>query len=1342
MKKQTRKWTAALLAVGCASICMGAGVVAHNYSATGVTAEADVTYTTHEIGALNLHVNSSVGAAKDLNNTLYLKRADGGAFPILSWDYSFAAENENAFKINGQPAALNAMKSTGDGMYFSFAALKAGDVITVSGTYVCESQATKYVITESSFKWNGSGWSEYVYINYTEFNVGSLQYDHGNAKQVYFKPVDSDITLPVNNWDDAFSYGSGNGITVNGTMISFVNSVKSPEGCFFADLGANAKVGDVLKIGGTLNCEKQAIAYVIEDCEFIWDGATWVKQGVESPEDPDSSEDIESSEETPIEYTIYNVGAIRAESDSNASNVYITPADGDGNSLGAGDWGNVYTFEAGSGDGLKLNDTVLTTKDIKQPGSFFIALGVTAVAGDILTIDGAYYNDTTAKKIIFENSQLQFDGSAWVTYGVEEEPEDPDSSEDIGSSEETPIEYTIYNVGAIRAESDSNASNVYITPADGDGNSLGAGDWGNVYTFEAGSGDGLKLNDTVLTTKDIKQPGSFFIALGVTAVAGDILTIDGAYYNDTTAKKIIFENSQLQFDGSAWVTYGVEEEPEDPDSSEDIGSSEETPIEYTTYTVNKLGGANNCSDTVVFAYVVDGDALMVDSWDYAFSLESGNGILLNGEPLVAWELKQPGADLYIGLAPAAVEGDILTIDGTFYNEQAAAKIVFNNCELKFNGTTWVMNVAPDAPIEYTTYEIGVLEISAPSYNGTVSTKSDNLYLRKQDGSPFPVQNWDYLFMFEEDAIFKVNGEDGILFEMKSTEHGLFLAFIPVNEGDEVTISGTFYNAALAVKYVIEESTLVWNGSIWQTYEEFHKEPVEYVEYELGEMIVDAGSSTDMGLYITRADAGELPVHNWDYRFIFVEDSGCGILYNGEFWATEDVKSPGNNMYIHLADLSLKAGDVITIGGSFCNENTGAIYVIKESSFIYDGTAWFNKIDIIKTESKAAVEEYKNNFVEENYYEAEWNSFDTIIADAKLAIDVAETEADVAAIVDAAKAAMDEVVTKEESDAIFDELKVSAQTDLDNYKSESDYRAADWAEIVAIIAAAKTEINAATSVTAINTAVNNAKTQIDAIKTAAEKDADEAAVAAAKAELADYKKESDYKAEQWTEIQAILTKANTEIDGAIGDESEIAEIVADAKAKMDAVKTATEKDADDAVVAAAKAELAADKSESDYKAEQWAEIQAILAKAGTDLDKASGNESAIAEIVATTKTALDKVMTADVAEAAALAAAKEAGKEEALSYYASINLDLYSDEAAAEISGYVAAAIAAIESATNADEINAAVAQLKTNVGGVEKIAGGDEEKKSSGCGSVVGGLAASAVLTAAAVAMLFKKKED
>ncbi|MBQ5930075.1 MAG: hypothetical protein IIX02_04710, partial [Clostridia bacterium] len=805
MKKQTRKWATALLAVSCASICIGAGVAAHTYSATDVTAEAENPYNLHEIGALTVHVNSSIGAAHTLNDQLYLKRADGQALPILSWDYAFAAENENCFKVNGKPAALEVMKSTPDGMYFKFSALNPGDVVTISGTYVCDSQATSYAITESSFKWGGSGWSDYVYIEYEEFNVGSLDYSHGNAKQVYFKPTNSEIVLPINNWSDAFSYGSGNGITVDGEMISMVNSVKSPEGVFFADLGKNASVGSVLKIGGTLNCDKQQIAYIIEDCEFIWNGETWVKQGVEIPDAPessDSSENIESSE-TPIEYTTYNVNVLDGANNCSATAVYAWVVEGD--ALNINSWDHAFTFEEGSGAGMLLNGVALAGWDMKQPGAdLYIGLGTTADTGAVLTIDGAFYNEAKAAKIVFNNCQLQFNGTTWVTYGETPEiPDDSESSEDIESSE-TPIEYETYTINAIKAESTSSATAVYLIPADGDGRTLGAGDWDNIYTLEAGSGEGLKLNGVALTTTDIKQPGSFFIGLGVTAVAGDVLTIDGAYYNNQLAKKIIFNNCEIEFDGAVWgAEIETPDTPDVPDSSEDIESSE-TPVEPTTYTINKLDGANNCSATAVFAWVVEGDQLGVSSWDHAFGLEDGDGLYLNDQMLIGWEIKQPGADLYIALGETAVAGDVLTINGTFYNEAKAATLIFNNCKLQFNGTTW----------------------------------------------------------------------------------------------------------------------------------ETYREPVVYTYYELGQMIINAGSSTNSAIYIARADGGELPVHSWDYEFKFVYDSGCGLVFNGEAFTTKDVKSPGNEVYIGLGEHTAKEGDVMTVGGTFCNDDSAVAYVIEESTFVY------------------------------------------------------------------------------------------------------------------------------------------------------------------------------------------------------------------------------------------------------------------------------------------------------------------------------------------------------------------------------------------------------------------------
>ena len=77
-------------------------------------------YTTHEMGALQLHVNSKpIGAAGGQHSAIYLERADGEALPVQTWDVAFVAENAENFKINGENATFE-MKSTDAGLYINF----------------------------------------------------------------------------------------------------------------------------------------------------------------------------------------------------------------------------------------------------------------------------------------------------------------------------------------------------------------------------------------------------------------------------------------------------------------------------------------------------------------------------------------------------------------------------------------------------------------------------------------------------------------------------------------------------------------------------------------------------------------------------------------------------------------------------------------------------------------------------------------------------------------------------------------------------------------------------------------------------------------------------------------------------------------------------------------------------------------------------------------------------------------------------------------------------------------------------------------------------------------------
>ena len=583
----------------------------------------------------------------------------------------------------------------------------------------------------------------------------------------------------------------------------------------------------------------------------------------------------------------------------------------------------------------------------------------------------------------------------------------------------------------------------------------------------------------------------------------------------------------------------------------------------------------------------------------------------------------------------------------------------------------------------------------------------------------------------------VNGEPVLLYEMQSTGDGLYFSFDALNANDVITIAGTFYCANQNIQYVINETKFVWSGSKWEKY-------VEYTTYEIGSLILADGCAAN-ALYLRRADGGELAVNNWDDRFYFLAGSGYGLKINDNNLPSEDIKSPNNTIYIGLG-LKAKEGDVFTIGGTLYSVAAKTKYVITESTFVYNGSAWENKIDLVKAEKKAALDEYRTTFADADYYEAEVNALNAIVEEGKQNIDAAMTEEAANEAFEAAKAALDEVVTKTEHDEVFPQVQADAKTELRAYKSESDYLAEDWAQIQAIVDAALVEIDECESVTLIKKIVAKAEAEIDEVKTAAERDADEQFAETAKADLEAYKSESDYKEAEWVMIQEIIVNAKVQIDELIGYEEQINEVVAKAKAEMDAVKTAAQVDADEAFAETAKTELDGYKNESDYREKEWTQIQEIISNAKADIDNNLGNEDQIKAIVAAAKVEMDKVLLSDDAIAADFAAMKENAKEEVRANYMGLDFTQYTDEAAAKLYGYVEEALAAIDVATTEAEINAAVSQYKANVNSVEKIKkqeSSKDEEESSGCSGAIGaGLAAGSVMVAAVAMALRKKKED
>ncbi len=1050
MKKQTKTLAIALLALTCASAGVGAGVVANNF-ATGnvITASAETKCTITKLGGLG-HSTASVVYAYALDEN---EKPASREWPALT----FVADSGDGFTWNGQTADAPVIKLAGRDFYIELGKeAAAGDYFTLDGEFYNETDDETIEFKNCSLKYNGSAWE--TYTDYKDCVLGKVYVSGGNGQHVYFKPVDETVVLTVDSWTDAFSYVSGNGITVNDVMISMENSVKSPEGSFFADLGAAASEGDILKIGGVFRCATKEADYVIEDRQFKWNGSAWEVYGEE------------------IKIETYEIGEIvvhnHSKNGTDSTNDHqLYTARADGLDLPFMAWEHPFVLEEGAG--VLVNDEAIGFEMQSTDAGLFFGFAAVS-AGDVVTVSGTFYCATKNTKYIIEESKFVWDGTVWAEYV--EHVEGPD--------------YDDFEAGKLVPTGSSTNAGVYLKPAD---------------------------------------------------------------------------------------------------------------ISIT---------------------------LPVNSWTDAFSYVSGNGITVNGVMIdMENSVKSPDHSFYVDLKTlAASEGDILKIGGVFRCEGQEIDYVIEDREYIWNGSAWEIY---GEIIEIETYEIGEIVVHGNSKNGTFSTNDHQLYTARADGEDLPFMAWENPFVLEDGVGVLVNGEELPFFEMQSTDAGLYFGFTPVDIGDTITIGGTFYCKNQNIKYVIEESTFVWWGDAWAEY-------VEYTTYEIGKLafVSDYGEGKTNMFDFSRLDGEVIEINGerdgevvWNTVLSCRYASGVGVTLNGE--AVNAVIKVPNNFFVELPGYEPANRDELVIGGTFYSVDLAVEYVVTETKFTYVDGAWLSDLELYKLECQNALDEYvADNFAESDYYAAEWNFILSTLEETKASIGAANSEEEVDAIFDAAEEAFEGVMTKAESDAIFAEKQSVAKAELAAYKNASDYREAEVAALQEILTNANTAIDSGVSVQDINNAVTAAKEAMDALKTDAQWAADEAVVAAAKAELAGYKAESDYKAEQWAEIQAIITEANADIDEAIGDETAISAIVAAAKTEIDAVKLGATVDAE--ALAAAKESAATEIQNyynsidrSLYTEEGKTQINGYV-KAAQDAVSAATTVAEVNAAIATLKTNVESI----------------------------------------------------------------------------------------------------------------------
>ena len=287
-------------------------------------------------------------------------------------------------------------------------------------------------------------------------------------------------------------------------------------------------------------------------------------------------------------------------------------------------------------------------------------------------------------------------------------------------------------------------------------------------------------------------------------------------------------------------------------------------------------------------------------------------------------------------------------------------------------------------------------------------------------------------------------------------------------------------------------------------------------------------------------------------------------YNGEDITSEMhvlpriVKTSDNKYTISLAGLELQDGDVIHVGGcySYFDEDYCAktIYRFFDTAFTYNASSdsWSQSAPSLEAAKLEAID-YLNNYVDlDNYSEENQTRIENTISMVTAQINSATTNEEVEQYLNNGIASIDAIPT------LLDEYKISAQQELNNYKSADLYRDEEKAELRTILNNAFARIDACTDKDSIDYIVMTTKQQIDALKTAAEYEAEELASEkrVAKTEIETYiglLEIGRYSDENAAKIQQLALKARSDVDAATSIE-EVRQIVAQFKEDIKNVPT--------------------------------------------------------------------------------------------------------------------------------------------------------------------------------------------
>lgn len=614
------------------------------------------------------------------------------------------------------------------------------------------------------------------------------------------------------------------------------------------------------------------------------------------------------------------------------------------------------------------------------------------VPGDVIIVEGNFANPVLGVEFAVSKTYITVGDGYSLTFSQTPPAEEPEDDGSIQAGALLPHHEKGFNTGSkdgLYAVMAANAApydgwNIEYTPAEAGSYKLVR----NGETFDIGipgRGTLVKYSDTEYYLKFGWCVGDY----ANTITIGDQLIVEGKWKQNTGGDTVLnIEKTVITIGEDYVLTFESEGgEPETPD----------VPVVPENHGPMATHPANGWTATGGLYFTMAANDVPYDGWNtrYVPTAESNVKLIRGGktydvahtqrETIVKYSDTEYYYEFWtLDTYKPVVAGDVLVVEGSFYNAAKDATLTIKKTTITFNadGTATFQSEAAEPEVPENPENDGPLAVHT-EHGWTAGTEAPwgGLYFTMQKNTAPYADDWSVRYLPTKAATIKLI-RNGVSYDVANTaaemitkysETEYYMDFWPISQkpilaGDIFVVEGEFTNATKNATIIVAKTTITLNADGTATFESEITEPEDPEQPEVpddgaiqaGNMASHTSGLTSTHLFFTMAE-NDVPYHLTKAVYKPEENGVIKLIRDGVLYEIGDPsqdtiqKTTKSNYKLKLSALALgelgglKDGDILIVEGKFTggNTNTGAtatFNVAKTFISIVDGKPVFSSTD--------------------------------------------------------------------------------------------------------------------------------------------------------------------------------------------------------------------------------------------------------------------------------------------------------------------------------------------------------------------------------------------------------------